>query len=133
MIQTYLQNRKCRHCNTPIADRQHKLQKFCPKETFPDGSVKNCKDEYWSQIRREEFSPFVAMAYFQRDQFNAIDLLFKSKGEKVSLEDINRFGINLFRPVELNNEGGQYTLYFHFYGISQLPNNEFKIFTHALY
>lgn len=133
MIKTYLDNRKCDHCGEPIADQEHGLQKFCPRQVLSDGTIKNCKDDYWSSKRRAAMEPFMAIAYLQRAQFDAIDNLFKTKGEIVTLEDLNRSEIDLGKPVQFVNKNSQYTWWFHFYGIQQQPNNHFKIFTHELY
>jgi len=130
---TYTLNRKCLHCNKPLADQEHGLQKFCPKENLQDGSIKNCKDEYWSKIRKEEMAPFIAIAYYQREQYENIDLLYKTKGDKVALEDLNQYGVNLYRPIEFKIEGKQYVFYFHKYCIKQLSDKFFKISTHELH
>jgi hypothetical protein len=130
---TYIENRKCAHCGTPIADQSHGLRKFCPREVLSDGSIKNCKDEYWSAINREQLEPFITVAYFQKQQFENLEGLHKAKGESVVLEDINKWGVDLSRPLKFKIQENQYTWWFHHYGIKQLPNNQFKIFTHELH
>lgn len=133
-MHTYTQNRKCMNCNKPIADKEHGLQKFCPKEKLPNGTIKNCKDEYWSKIRKEEMEPFNVIAFFQRDQFKRLEMLIKEKGDLVTIEDINRFGVDLSRPVKfILKQDRTYEFYFHKYVVHQLPNNQFKIYTHELY
>jgi hypothetical protein len=132
-MKTYVDKRKCLNCSKPIADQEHGLQKFCPREVLPDGSIKNCKDEYWSAIRREKMLPFIQFAYFQKDQCEIIGALAKRNQEYFSLEELNRHGINLHRPAFFKFENNQYEFYFHQYGIKQLPHNKFKIFTHELY
>jgi hypothetical protein len=74
-----------------------------------------------------------AMAYYQRQQFENIEELYKAKGEAVQLDDLNQWGINLHRPVEFKIKDKQYTLYFHHYGVQQMPEGKFKIFTHELH
>jgi hypothetical protein len=132
-MRTYKSNRKCLQCGAAIADQEHGLQKFCAKQTLVDGSIKNCKDDYWSQLRKEEMTPYLKIAYFNRDQTERTALLYNTKGEKVLVEDLNQYGINLNRPVEFKLEKNKYTFYFHQYAIEQLPDNYFKIFTHELH
>jgi hypothetical protein len=131
---TYLDKRICPNCNNPIPDQFHGLQKFCPREVREDNTVKNCKDDYWSKKNREKMAPFNNAAIFQRDQFEAVEALYKSKGKSVTLEDINRFGINLFRPMEFRTTvSKQFEFYFYQYAIKQLSNNQFEILTHELF
>lgn len=51
MYYTYLNDRHCLHCGTPIPDQARKSRIYCVREVLPDGSIRNCKDDYWSPIR----------------------------------------------------------------------------------
>ena len=56
---TYYKNRECRFCKKKISDQAHALFEFCKPEKWEDGSIKNCKDDYWKAIKK--FNPPVAV------------------------------------------------------------------------
>ena len=56
---TYYKNRECKFCKKKISDQAHALFEFCKPEKWEDGSIKNCKDDYWKAIKK--FNPPVAV------------------------------------------------------------------------
>jgi len=62
-----------------------------------------------------------------------IEELLKVKGDTVTLEDINRYGIILQKAVEIRNNGnGSTVLFFVEYSIIKISNNQFNIKRHGL-
>ena len=132
MDYTYNKGRKCKQCGVPIADQAHATREYCPKKVFSDGSKKNCKDAFNSALRKKDEAVYRKLINHQRLMHRKIQTLFKTKGEKVSLEDINRYGINLFMPIQFEILKSKfYLFYFNEYAIEQLGNNQFKIFNHG--
>lgn len=130
IIYTYLEKRHCLYCGKAIADQEHKLLKFCPREEIPDGSVKCCKDDFHSEIRSKENRPFLDIFYHHKEMRKKISDLLKDKGQYVTAEDINRYGIKLDHPVRFRNENGNHIYDFVDYSIIKNSNN-FKIIYYA--
>src|SRR5215216_3113396 len=97
---TFSHKRKCLLCETPIADQAHASTKFCPRVEMSDGTIKSCKDDYHSPLRKEKYEPYKRIADFHKETNGKIESLFLAKGELVTIEQINQYGINLHRPVE---------------------------------
>ena len=130
---TFTQDRKCRHCSCPIADQVHAARLYCEPYELEDGSIQDCKEEYNSAVTRAEMEHFKPIAYYHRDVTRTLKQLIDTNGEQVTLEDINEHGIRLDRSLRFERaESGLYTFYFKFYGIQQLNNSQFKLFTHEL-
>jgi hypothetical protein len=127
---TYKQGRSCLKCKKPIPDQIHALRKYCANKRLPDGTVDSCKDDYHSPIRKRKNEPFQKMAAFQKAMYERIDRLFNAKGEIVTEEFLNRWGIVLQRPFEFNTKDGKYIFYYHQYSIKELGNKQFKISKH---
>jgi hypothetical protein len=132
MDYTYNEGRKCKHCGVPIADQVHATREYCPRKVLSDGSIKNCKDDFNSALHKKEVAVYRNLIRHQKLMHKKIQTLFKTKGEKVSTEDINRYGINLSKPIQfelLKNK--LFLFYFNEYAIEQLGDNQFKIFSHG--
>jgi hypothetical protein len=125
---TYLDKRKCLYCENPIPDQFSKARKFCLREVLPDGSIKNCKDDYHVEKNKELESRCRQLNIYQKKMNERIELLFKSKGDSVKLEDLNRAGINLFRPLQFEYINGMYRGWFLDFVIENTTDNNFKIF-----
>jgi hypothetical protein len=126
-------NRSCLFCCKPIADQAHAAIKFCRRKVLPDGSVGSCKDDFHAAKRKKINPPFNKIAKHHKLMHQKITLLFRLKGETVTLEDVNRFGITLHKPVSLtNNSDGSTTLFFVEYSITKLSINQYKIKKHGL-
>lgn len=129
---SYANKRKCLLCETPIADQAHASTKFCPRFVLPDGTIKSCKDDYHSPLRKEKYEPYKRIADFQRETHKKIEALSMAKGEIVTIEQIDQYGINLHRPVQFEVDSMQKTtFYFIEYELKQLPNKQFKISKHG--
>jgi len=125
---TFLNKRACRFCKAPIADQASKAREFCPREVLPDGSIKNCKDDYHVEKNKELEARLRQLNIYQRKINERIELLLKTKGEYVKLEDINRSGINLYRPLQFQYINGMYRGWFLDFMIENTTDNNFKIF-----
>jgi hypothetical protein len=131
---TYKLERKCLHCEKPIPDHIHAIRKFCPRIELEDGSVLNCKDDYHVKKNKPINEPFKNMAKWQKYYFSRIKQLFEKEGSEVTLELINRYGINLFRPFQFElNKQRQFIFYYHQFAIEKLTDKTFKIFKHGLF
>lgn len=99
---TYDKGRKCQNpeCDAPIPDQAHGLRLHCPREVLPDGSIKSCKDDSNTEKRKVKLSPYKELMKHYMTMDILIRRLLRRKGERVTLEDINRAGINLSRPAE---------------------------------
>lgn len=124
---TYYLNRRCLHCNEPIADQAHKTRTHCPREVMPDGTIKCCKDDRHTEINSKKNPPYRAIAKHHKKMHDNIEKLYKDKGALVCQADINNYGIILNRPLEFQRANGQYTFCFTGYKIKQLDQNNFKI------
>lgn len=130
---TYKQGRKCLRCKKLIPDQLHGLRKYCENKRLPDGTVESCKDDYHSPIRKKKNEPFQKMAAHHKAMYERIDRLFRTKGETVTEEWLNTWGIVLQRPFEFKVADGRFIFYFHQYSIKELGNKQFKISKHDLY
>lgn len=127
---TYFDNRKCEYCYLPIPDQVSKSRKFCPREVMPDGSIKNCKDDFHSAKNRELENKLRRIGKFHRIMNERIEHLFIDKGENVLIQDLNKSGINLYRPIQFQYTNGMYKGWFLDYLIEHVNNNNFKISKH---
>ncbi len=130
MKYTYKLGRKCEHCDAPIADHIHKLRTHCPREVMPDGSIKNCKDDKHTEIKAKNNPPFDAISKHHKKMHCQINLLINKIGDEVSIEDLNKYGIQLHRPVQFRKEGDRFIYFFVGFKITQLGNNHYKIEHH---
>jgi hypothetical protein len=133
-IKSYSQNRRCLHCNAPIADQEHALRLFCASKTEEDGSVTCCKDDYYIAIRKEEMAPYMDIAHFHRNMHQAIDALWWEHGEDtIDVEVLNGVGIQLHRALERKQHAkDRHTFFFQGYYIEQQELKTFKIFQHVI-
>ena len=131
MVITYKDNRKCQNCSTPISDQTHALRKSCPRKRMPDGSVLSCKDDFHSAKNKKENRSYRKLIAHHKSMDKKIYYLLRNIGETVILEDINRYGIILKRPIELSkNENGGFIYTYMQYSIIQLNNKQYKITKH---
>ena len=131
---TYVLGRECRNCLEPIADQTHALRIFCERVKLDDGSVLSCKDDYNSALRKIEKAPYKVFSTHQELMHNNLCNLLHKHGEIVSGELLNRFGIILNRPAEIEwDKDGVQTFYFIEYAVVQINQNQnqYKIIKHG--
>ena len=130
-FQTYDRGRKCKFCQTPIADQAHGLQEFCEREVLEDGSVKSCKDDHNAELRKANDEPYLQLMAFQKRMSSALSSLYKSMGEKVTVEQLNQYGIELHRAQRMEILGGLYIFYFIHFKLEQQTPSKFKLSKHV--
>lgn len=130
MKYTYKLGRKCEHCDAPIADHIHKLRTHCPREVMPDGSIKNCKDNKNTEKKAKTNPPFNAIAKHHKKMHCQINLLINKIGDEVSIQDLNKYGIQLNSPVQFQKADGYFIFLFVGFKITQLANNKYRIEQH---
>jgi hypothetical protein len=128
---TYKKGRKCLFCKEAIPDQAHKSRKFCPRSVLKDGSVEDHKDDFHAARRKEEDAPFIRIGMHQKLMDKRIEILYKKVGGKVSVQQLQEYGINLYRPIEINPNSGSFTFYFFRYAIEQLNPTQAKIYQHG--
>lgn len=127
---TYENGRCCKHCGAPIADQLHAARQFCERAVLEDGSIRNCKDDYHIEVRRNSDGPFREQVRVQKEQNRRIEALFKQEGAKVTREMLNRAGIILQSAMYTELKDGRWHLGFGHYSIEQLSSTQFKIYPH---
>lgn len=129
---TYNHGRKCPNCSKPIADQKHGLRKYCERVQFDDGSILNCHDDFNSARDKIRKAPFKVFATHQENMRDRLRSLFNRQGEIVSVELLNRWGIMLNRPAEIEwtNDGSQ-IFYFIEFAVVKTNQNQFKIIKHG--
>ncbi len=128
---TYKDNRKCQHCVTPIADQTHALLKFCERKKMTDGSVLSCKDDFHTAKNKKENRSYRKLIAHHKSMDKRIHCLLRNVGPTVILEDINKYGIMLKRPIELSkSENGWVRYSYMHYTIIQLNDKHYKITKH---
>lgn len=128
---SYNNGRKCLKCEKPISDHAHANIKFCEKHTLPDGSIKSCKDDYHAEKNRLSNLPYQELCNFQKRTTTNIALLEKQKGNTVTDEDLDQYGIYLNRTVKTElSENQQNVFLFIDFSFSQLNDTQFKITRH---
>jgi hypothetical protein len=128
---TYHLERECPTCFEPIADQMHALRKYCPREVLEDGTIKSCKDDYHSPLRKLKKAPFKGFAVHHEMMRNRLQLLLRRHGEGVNIELINRYGIILARAAETEyTDEDSKIFYFVEYAVLETKNNQYKIIKH---
>src|SRR5213595_762691 len=112
---TYKLNRKCLHCGKPIADQVHASRKYCPRIALEGGGgVLSCKDDFNTKVNRPLNQPYKYFTQCHKGYHKAIKALLEHEGDKVTIELINRYGINLYRPFEFKiTKERRYVFYYH--------------------
>jgi hypothetical protein len=128
---TYDRGRKCKFCEEPIADQVHGLQEYCEREVLEDGSVKSCKDDHNAELRKATDEPYLTELAFQKQTTRALDALYAARGEKVSLEQLNQYGIQLNRAQKMEMQSGLPIFYFIHHRIEQLTPHTFQLKRHV--
>ncbi|WP_121356885.1 hypothetical protein [Flavisolibacter nicotianae] len=130
-LKTYTAGRKCRHCGTPIADQAHGATEFCPRTVLVDGRVRSCRDDYHNAQRSEADQPYLQLVAYQKQTSRALAILKKAKGERVRVDDLNQYGIALYRAVETGLSAGRPFFSFLHHQVHQLDDDTFQIIDHV--
>jgi hypothetical protein len=111
---TYNDKRKCRYskCLAPIADQEHATRQYCPREELPDGSVKNCKDDYWAELKKEANTVYKEMELFHKLMEERLSHLYNLNLPEITIEIIESTGIEL--PKSLMHFSKDETCFFYF-------------------
>ena len=128
---TFKEGRKCLFCKELIPDQTHKSLKFCPRRVLEDGSVENHKDDFHAAKRKEEDAPFIRIGMHQKQMNRRIEILYRKVGEKVTVQQLEEYGINLYRPIEIDPNKGSFIFYFYKYAIQQINQTQAKISKHG--
>jgi len=130
---TYKENRKCRYskCQTPIADQAHATREFCPRELLRDGTVKNCKDDYWTSIKKEANSVYKEMELYHRMTEERLAHLYELKLPQITIEILDSIGIELSKSLMQYSIAETSYFYFINYLVTlNIINKQFNISKH---
>ncbi|RYG59767.1 hypothetical protein EON64_19905 [archaeon] len=125
--QTYLLGRKCQNCGELIADQEHKLRTHCERVVQDDGSIGSCKDDKNAALRKEADEPYRKLVDFHKKQTAQLDNLLTAYGARVTLEQINQYGVQLDKVLSLQIEEGLLTFNFTFHRLDQQRDQTFLI------
>ena len=130
---TYYKNRKCKYslCQAPIADQEHATREFCPRDILSDGTIKNCKDDYWSDLKKEANSIYKKMELFHKMMTERLEHLYNLNLPLINLEIIESTGIELSKSLLHYTENDISYFFFIDYIVIYNPiHNEIKISKH---
>jgi hypothetical protein len=129
---TYDQGRKCLHCNNPIADQIHKTRVYCPRVVLPDGSIQNCKDDYWAMLKSAEKNMDNLPAEYHKKIKETLAYLFDLNLPVMTYDILDSTGIRLDYSLHTaQNENGSMVFYFSGYAIVVGPKNDtLKLINH---
>ncbi|RYZ56094.1 MAG: hypothetical protein EOP49_01285 [Sphingobacteriales bacterium] len=134
MQSTYELKRSCLYCGAKIADNEHGTRKFCYRTENEDGSIRDCKSDFHAEQRAAEMQPYLKLAYALRDTDKALKSLITEKGERVSLEELNRAGVDIMSFSRLRpNKYGHYDFHFVAFRLEQVLPDSFKIVQHEIH
>lgn len=129
---TYHSNRKCGHCGKPIADQEHASRIYCPRKQYDDGSIENCKDAFWGEIKKTETDIYKRMVRYHKEVSDRLQHLYDLNLPEITLQVLDNTGI-YFKKCLLRTETDDGLLAFYFVGyvIFVNPiNNQLKINKH---
>ena len=130
---TYILGRKCLHCGDVIPDQKHLALKFCDYKELGKSSKESCKNKYWSKKKTKDLKAYRMLVKFHKSMNNRITQLLLTKGENVTIADINKYGIVLkgsaITDYGINKKG---LFYFVGYQLEEITNTDYKIKPHEL-
>ena len=89
--------RACKFCDEPIADHEHASRIFCPKIILPDGSIQNCKDDFWAETRKNESDIYKIIALYQKNLSFILKSMYELNLPEITFETLDSVGIRLNR------------------------------------
>ena len=128
----YTMGKACKYCYKPIADHEHASRIFCPKIVLPDGSIQNCKDDYWAETRKNESDIYKIIALYQKKASTILGYIYELNLPEISFEIIDSTGIHLNRCLYRSSEENyMMTFYFVDYSVTiHSKTNLIKIIQH---
>ena len=130
---TFKIGRKCLHCGAPIGDQKHLTWKFCDYKEQGKTSRESCKNKYWSKTKTKDLKAYRSLVRFHKSINKRIHDLLIAKGEKVTIEDLNRYAIDLYSPIKTEYfKDNTRIFYFIGYKVEKSSDNIFKIEEHEL-
>lgn len=110
---TYFDERNCLHCGSLIPDQAHKGRLYCEREVLRDGSIKSCKDDFWSANRSTQLSEGKLPLLFHQQMSQSIRRLLELSLPEYDLEMLDRVGIRLDSSLKMEAcEDGTINFYF---------------------
>ena len=104
---TFIMGKACKYCDKPIADHEHASRIFCLKIILPDGSIQNCKDDYWAETRKNESDIYKIIALYQKKVSTILGYVYELNLPEITFETLDSMGIYLnrclYRSPEENN------------------------------
>lgn len=94
---TFTMGKACKFCNEPIADHEHASRIFCPKIILLDGSIQNCKDDYWAETRKNESDIYKIIALYQKKVSATLGYIYDLNLPEITFETLDSVGIQLNR------------------------------------
>jgi hypothetical protein len=79
---------------------------------LPDGSVKNCKDDYWADLKKEANTVYKEMELFHKLMEERLSSLYDLNLPEITIEIIESTGIEL--PKSLMHFSKDETCFFYF-------------------
>lgn len=130
-VYTFQENRRCLHCGTAIADQTHKSQKFCSKEIYADGSIKNCKDRFWTEQRKKDRSIFLSMEMYHQSCSDSLYQMYNLDLPYLTIDHLTDMGIDLSRCLKHQvSEREQQFFYIGFYIAVNSKSKQTQIHQH---
>jgi hypothetical protein len=129
---TFIMGKACKFCNEPIADHEHASRIFCPKIILPDGTIQNCKDDFWAEIRKNESDIYKIIAIYQKKASTILGYIYELNLPEISFEIIDSTGIHLNKCLYRSSEENyMMTFYFVDYSVTiHSKTNLIKIIQH---
>jgi hypothetical protein len=129
---TFIMGKACKYCDKPIADHEHASRIFCPKIILPDGTIQNCKDDFWAEIRKNESDIYKIIAIYQKKASTILGYIYELNLPEISFEIIDSTGIHLNKCLYRSSEENyMMTFYFVDYSVTiHSKTNLIKIIQH---
>jgi hypothetical protein len=74
---------------------------------LPDGSIQNCKDDYWAETRKNESDIYKIIALYQKKVSTILGYVYELNLPEITFETLDSMGIYLnrclYRSPEENN------------------------------